>query len=72
MSRTMPPMLQVLKDIGGIDIPDTLAGIAGVTPPAKESNGSVAEIKETTKKDDVKLATPRQTKPDEPQGTSEA
>jgi len=29
MSRTLPPMLQVMKDIGGIEIPETLAQLAG-------------------------------------------
>ncbi|OHB78351.1 MAG: flotillin [Planctomycetes bacterium RBG_16_64_12] len=29
MSRTLPPMLQVMKDIGGIEIPETLAKLAG-------------------------------------------
>lgn len=28
MANTMPPMLQVLKDIGGVDIPESLASIA--------------------------------------------
>jgi flotillin len=31
MSRTLPPMLQVMKDIGGIEIPETLAKLAGTT-----------------------------------------
>ena len=25
MARTLPPMMQVLKDIGGVEVPDTLA-----------------------------------------------
>jgi len=29
MSRTLPPMLQVMKDIGGIEIPETLAQLGG-------------------------------------------
>jgi flotillin len=28
MSRTLPPMLQVMKDVGGIEIPETLAQLA--------------------------------------------
>jgi len=46
MARTMPPMMQVLKDIGGVDIPDTLARFSPseVTPPttpaAANGNGS--------------------------------
>jgi len=30
MSRTLPPMMQVLRDIGGVEIPETLATLAGV------------------------------------------
>ncbi len=29
MSRTLPPMLQVMQDIGGIEIPETLAKLSG-------------------------------------------
>ena len=29
MSRTLPPMLQVMKDIGGIEIPETLSALSG-------------------------------------------
>jgi flotillin len=34
MARTLPPMLQVMKDIGGIEIPETLAKLAGAEPKA--------------------------------------
>ena len=30
MAKTLPPMMQVMKDVGGIEFPDTLATIAGV------------------------------------------
>ena len=30
MARTLPPMMQVMKDVGGVDIPETLARVAGV------------------------------------------
>ena len=30
MARTLPPMMQVMKDIGGVEIPETLAKLAGV------------------------------------------
>jgi flotillin len=29
MARTLPPMMQVMKDIGGVEIPDTLVSLAG-------------------------------------------
>ncbi len=35
MARTLPPMMQVMKDIGGVEIPETLAKLAGMdTEPA--------------------------------------
>ena len=30
MARTLPPMMQVMKDIGGVELPETLASMAGV------------------------------------------
>jgi flotillin len=39
MSRTLPPMLQVMKDIGGIEIPETLAKLSGA-----QENGTVQEV----------------------------
>jgi flotillin len=29
MAGTLPPMLQVMRDIGGVDIPESLAKLAG-------------------------------------------
>jgi flotillin len=44
MARMMPPMLQVMKDIGGVEVPDYLAKLTSdapaVTPPS--SNGTHA------------------------------
>jgi flotillin len=38
MARTLPPMMQVMKDIGGVELPETLANFAGVNgqPETKE------------------------------------
>ncbi len=33
LARTMPPMMQVMKDIGGIELPEALIRFAGDTPP---------------------------------------
>jgi flotillin len=52
MARTMPPMMQVMKDIGGVELPDALLKFAGDsqpdgqaarphTPPS-EGNGAAA------------------------------
>lgn len=47
MTGTLPPMMQVLRDVGGIDIPDNLASFMGggkekadVVKPAVEENGA--------------------------------
>jgi flotillin len=37
MSRTLPPMMQVMKDIGGIEIPETLASLDGTQQPAEKA-----------------------------------
>jgi flotillin len=37
MARTLPPMMQVMKDIGGINLPETLADLTG---KAKENDSS--------------------------------
>ncbi|MBN2217924.1 MAG: flotillin family protein [Pirellulales bacterium] len=41
MARTLPPMLQVMKDIGGIEIPETLAKFDAVNP--HETDGKKPE-----------------------------
>ena len=54
MAGTLPPMLQVMRDIGGIEIPESLARLAGedtvvAVPPSDrikvEENGSAATHK---------------------------
>jgi flotillin len=42
MSRTLPPMLQVMQDIGGIEVPETLAKLAG-TEKKEATDGEAAE-----------------------------
>jgi flotillin len=37
MAGTLPPMLQVMRDIGGVDIPESLARLAGEDPVKAES-----------------------------------
>jgi flotillin len=32
LARTLPPMMQVLKDIGGVELPETLAKFSDLTP----------------------------------------
>ncbi|MEM1061070.1 MAG: hypothetical protein AAGJ97_01955, partial [Planctomycetota bacterium] len=48
MSSTLPPMLSVLKDIGGVELPETLVKLAEESATEKkqtpEENGAVAEL----------------------------
>jgi flotillin len=41
LARTMPPMMQVLKDIGGVELPETLARFSQ-EPPAGSNGGAPA------------------------------
>ena len=38
MARTLPPMMQVMKDIGGVEIPDTLSALVGAPDAAEEAS----------------------------------
>jgi flotillin len=47
LARVMPPMMQVMKDIGGVEMPEYLAKLAPEsgsrpTPPAEDENGRTA------------------------------
>ena len=45
LSKTLPPMLQVMKDIGGVELPESLVKFAGEeapTPPAPVSAKAVS------------------------------
>jgi flotillin len=37
MARTLPPMMQVMKEIGGVEIPETLARFTSLD--GKNANG---------------------------------
>jgi flotillin len=39
MAKTLPPMMQVMKDIGGVELPESLIRFASDTP---EENGKQA------------------------------
>ncbi len=53
MAGTLPPMLQVMRDIGGVEIPESLAKLAGheTAADAVDANG-VKEAKPRAKSDD--------------------
>jgi flotillin len=42
MAKTLPPMMQVMKDIGGIELPESLIRFTGDAPEASESDGGKA------------------------------
>ncbi len=52
MARTLPPMMQVMKEVGGIEFPETFASIAGVDPkepapaPKEEEKKEVEQERE--------------------------
>ena len=43
MARTLPPMMQVMRDIGGVEIPETLATFAGLQPKPMSDGQPAAE-----------------------------
>jgi len=45
MARTLPPMLQVLRDIAGVEIPETLAQFGGADQQQSASGGQAAQDK---------------------------
>jgi flotillin len=48
MARTLPPMMQVMKDIGGIEVPETLASLASSengSPEATADHSPAAKAK---------------------------
>jgi flotillin len=48
MSRVLPPMMQVMRDIGGVEIPETLATLAGVGKgPATNGQATAASAPPT-------------------------
>jgi flotillin len=56
MARTLPPMMQVLKDVGGVEFPDTLANFAGVNHQAAEQGNGSPVVKETPAKEKEAVA----------------
>ncbi len=43
MAGTLPPMMQVMRDIGGVEIPESLAKLVGEAETKAEDNGRAAE-----------------------------
>jgi flotillin len=41
MAGSLPPMLHVMRDIGGVEIPESLAKLVGDEPGTRDGNGSV-------------------------------
>jgi flotillin len=47
LARTLPPMLQVMKDIGGIELPDSLIKFTGASDGKADSSNGAGEKVET-------------------------
>lgn len=43
LSHSMPPMMQVMKDVAGIELPETLLKMATDAKPASDSNDATAK-----------------------------
>lgn len=56
MAGTLPPMMQVMRDIGGIEIPESLAKLAGEEATTPAGNGHVSRFEASTDEDE-ELAT---------------
>jgi flotillin len=54
MSGTLPPMMQVMRDIGGIDIPESLAKLAGEDGTTPVDNGRAPFAERSAEEDSVK------------------
>ena len=57
MAGTLPPMLHVMRDIGGIDVPDSLAQITGAERVKTNGDAHVAERGEAKDDKDAPVAT---------------
>ena len=58
MAGSLPPMMQVMRDIGGIDIPTSLATLVGADGPKAEGNGHVNGAERATVAEEAPSATP--------------
>jgi flotillin len=58
MAGSLPPMMQVMRDIGGIDIPTSLATLAGADSAKAEDNGHANGAAVAAASENVSPATP--------------
>ncbi|MBM3289610.1 MAG: flotillin family protein, partial [Candidatus Hydrogenedentes bacterium] len=42
MARTLPPMLQVMRDIGGVELPESLIKLSGESTDGKKGDTPAA------------------------------
>jgi flotillin len=52
MAKTLPPMMQVMRDIGGVELPESLVKLAGDEAP-ETSNGAPAPKSDTASSEDA-------------------
>ena len=55
MARTLPPMMQVMKDIGGVEIPETLATLVGEGKPKDDLTAPIARTAQTPPHDGLPI-----------------
>ena len=65
MAGSLPPMMQVMRDIGGVEIPTSLAKLVGVEGATADGNGHVngAELSAGTANGDADAAKPQANAP---------
>ena len=61
LSGSLPPMLQVMRDIGGVEIPTSLAKLVGENDAAAEGNGQVNAAERTAADEPESKAPPAKT-----------
>jgi len=73
MSRTLPPMMQVMKDIGGIEVPEYFAKLTPDSRNSSEVAGTGTSPRSTATKPEMVSSHHRQTQPptDGPEPTPE-
>jgi flotillin len=66
MAGTLPPMLQVMKDIGGVEIPESLAKLSGADGNAQKAASTTASAAATKPTVEPSVAKPTSTEPTPP------
>ena len=52
LGHSLPPMLHMMKDIGGVEMPEFFGRLAGVEEPSAEQNGAAPELAAAAESDE--------------------